>query len=92
MITFIKRYAIVLVLAALASCITGCGAVMDAGDRVTLSGTPAGIQAFSDLSNGLIRTGKESRQQPSEYFAHRATQEQQETVRASKGFWQKLVE
>lgn len=71
----------------------GCSAVNSAGDHVTLTGTPKGIQAFADLSNGLIRTGKEASEQPSEFFAHRATQEREHTARKGQavGFWQKLV-
>lgn len=76
-----------------AMCLQGCSLGAEYGDRVTLSGTPKGIQAFSDMTNGLIRTGKESPEQPSEFFAHRRTQENQETARKGQavGFWQRLT-
>lgn len=76
---------------ALAIALTGCGAAVSSGDHITLTGTPEGMRAFADLSNGLIRTGKESAEQPSEFFAHRATQERESTARGAQGFWQKLV-
>lgn len=79
-------------LAACGFIVTGCAASGAMGDHVTLTGTPAGMQAFADMTNGLIRTGKESAEQPSEFFAHRATQEKLETQRQATGFWQKLVE
>lgn len=77
----------------LGAMLSGCAVSGSTGDHVTLTGTPKGIQAFSDLTNGMIRTGKESRDKPSEYFAHRRTQEVEETSRKSQavGFWQKLV-
>jgi len=70
-----------------------CGMIADTGDRVTLTGTPKGIQAFADMTNGLIRTGKEPTTQPSEFFAHRKAQEVEETARKAQatGFWDRLV-
>ena len=71
---------------------SGCSMAASGGDYVTLTGTPKGIQAFSDLSNGMIRTGKESAERPSEYFAHRGTQEKEHSSRCAQavGFWQKI--
>lgn len=71
--------------------LSACSAATSAGDHITLTGTPAGMQAFADMTNGLIRTGKESAEQNSEYFASRGKQEQEITKREATGFWQKLV-
>lgn len=73
---------------------SGCSMAASGGDYVTLTGTPKGIQAFSDLSNGMIRTGKESPDRPSEYFAHRGTQVREKTSRCNQavGFWQKIAQ
>lgn len=70
---------------------SACSMASSAGDHITLTGTPAGMQAFADFTNGIIRTGKESADKPSEYFATREKQDVQETSRQSMGFWQKLV-
>lgn len=71
-------------------CLQACSVGGSAGDHITLTGTPAGMQAFADMTNGLIRTGKESPEQSSEFFAHRKTQE---TRRGQPvGFWQRLVD
>jgi hypothetical protein len=72
--------------------VSGCSMAASSGDYVTLTGTPKGIQSFSDLTNGMIRTGKESAERPSEYFAHRGTQEKEHTSRCAQavGFWQKV--
>lgn len=69
---------------------TGCSLGASAGDHITLTGTPAGMNAFGDFLNGAVRTGKESPKQPSEYFQHRSNEMQQETARHAQGFWQKL--
>lgn len=87
-IKLVLMYAAVTFVAVYAS---GCSAATSAGDHVTLTGTPAGMQAFADMTNGLIRTGKESPEQPSEFFAHRKTQETHETQRHAQGFWQRLT-
>jgi hypothetical protein len=70
---------------------SACSFAGNAGDHVTLQGTPKGMMAFGDFLNGAVRTGKESPERPSEYFAHRNTQETHETQRHAQGFWQKLV-
>lgn len=70
---------------------SACSIGGSAGDHVTLTGTPAGMMAFSDFVSGSIRTGKESPDRPSEYFEHRKTQEVHKTQRHAQGFWQKLV-
>ena len=72
---------------------SGCALSGTTGDYVELRGTPKGMQAFGDLTNGLIRTGKESPDKPSEFFAHRGTQEREQTARKAQaiGFWQRLV-
>ena len=72
---------------------TGCAISGTGGDYVQLQGTPKGMQAFADLTNGMIRTGKESPDKPSEFFAHRGTQEREITNRKAQavGFWQRLI-
>lgn len=72
---------------------SGCAVSGTTGDYVELRGTPRGVEAFADMTNGLIRTGKESPERNSEYFAHRGTQERELTARKGQavGFWQKLV-
>lgn len=64
--------------------LTGC---------VAIAGTPEGVKAASDALNGVVRTGKESPEQASEYFAHRGTQEREVTARKAQaiGFWQRLT-
>lgn len=73
--------------------IMGCAVMGETGDRVTVTGTPKGIRAFSDMTNGWIRTGKESPEQPSEYYAHRKNQMNNETAQKGQavGFWQRLT-
>lgn len=73
--------------------VSACSVNGSSGDRILIDATPKGMQAFADMTNGLIRTGKESPEQSSEFFAHRNTQEKQETDRHNNaiGFWQKLV-
>lgn len=58
-----------------------------------VAGTPEGIKALGDSLNGAIRTGKESPESNSEYFAHRGTQEKEHTARKgqAQGFWQRLA-
>ena len=72
---------------------SGCSISGTGGDYVQLQGTPKGMQAFADMTNGLIRTGRENPDKPSEFFAHRGTQEREITNRKSQavGFWQRLV-
>lgn len=72
---------------------SGCALSGTTGDYVELRGTPKGMTAFADMTNGLIRTGKESPERPSEFFAHRGTQEREQTARKGQaiGFWQRLV-
>jgi hypothetical protein len=77
---------------ALLMSVSACSFAGNAGDYVTLQGTPKGMQAFGDFLNGAVRTGKESPDRPSEYFAHRNTQEAHDTQRHAQGFWQKLVQ
>jgi len=74
---------------------SGCaGLHATTGDQMTFTGTPKAIQAYADYQNGLIRTAKESAKKPSEYFAHRGTQEKETSSRKASavGFWQKLLE
>lgn len=79
---------------AIALFFSGCAVSGTSGDYVQLQGTPKGVQAFADLTNGMIRTGKESPDKPSEFFAHRGTQEREETSRKAQavGFWQRLID
>lgn len=71
---------------------SGCSVASSTGDHFTMTGTPKGIKAFSDYQNGIIRTAKESRNQSSEYFAHRGTEEKEHTNRCASavGFWEKI--
>lgn len=71
--------------------LSACSAATSAGDHITLTGTPAGMQAFADMTNGLIRTGKESAEQPSEYMAYRKQENAEITKREATGFWQKIA-
>lgn len=80
-----------MVVGVVVSMLSACSFAGNAGDHVTLTGTPKGMMAFGDFLNGAVRTGKESPDKPSEYFAHRNTQEAHETQRHAQGFWQKLV-
>ena len=56
-------------------------------------GTPEGIKALGDSLNGAIRTGKESPEAASEYFAHRKNEFSAKTEQKAQavGFWQRLV-
>lgn len=68
--------------------LSGCGAVMTAGDTATLSGSPEGIRAMMDGLGGLITDGKASPDQDTAHWIARKEQEKELTKRSmAPGFF-----
>lgn len=70
---------------------TGCTGMATANQDFVLAGNAAGIHAFADTLNGVIRTGKETNTDESRYFNTREVQEKEVTKReVAPGFLGKL--
>jgi L-asparagine transporter-like permease len=70
---------------------TGCAGMATANQDFVLAGNAAGIHAFADTLNGVIRTGKETNTDASRYFNSREVLEKEKTKReVAPGFLSKL--
>lgn len=66
--------------------LTGCSGVATMNQDFTMTGSEAGIRAFADTLNGVMKTAKESPEAHSEYFAARNFQEVEKTRRENVTF------